>query len=158
MAEPREKKIRARDVQGLNYLRKIRPLLARLRKVGTQRDTAGNRKLFMDQYCALILLQLFSPAVSSLRDLQRVSTLDKVRKRLGVSRASLGSLSESVAIFDPEPLKAIAAELGHRISSRQGGSLPDVGQRITAVDGTVVETVRPPGSSGSADPGAGQSA
>jgi hypothetical protein len=98
------------------------------------------------------------PGSQHLRDLQRVSTLDKVRKRLGVSRASLGSLSESVAIFDPEPLKAIAAELGHRISSRQGGSLPDVGQRITAVDGTVVETVRPPGSSGSADPGAGQSA
>jgi hypothetical protein len=37
--------------------------------------------------------------------------LDKVCKRLGVSRASLGSLSASVAIFDPAPLKEIAAEL-----------------------------------------------
>ena len=39
-------------------------------------------------------------------------------------RANAGSLSESVAIFDPAPLEAIAAELGHRISSRRGESLP----------------------------------
>lgn len=142
MAEPRQRDIRERDVQGLKYLRKIAPLLSRLRRVGTQRDTAGNRKLFMDQYCALILLHLFSPAVSSLRDLQRASTLDKVRRRLGVGRASLGSLSESVAVFNPEPLKAIAAELGHQISSKAVGRFQDVGQRITAVDGTVIETVK----------------
>ena len=35
-----------------------------------------------------------SPAIESLRDLQRSCALDKVRKRLGVTRASLGSLSE----------------------------------------------------------------
>lgn len=94
------------------------------------------------QYCSLILLQLFSPAVSSLRDLQRVSALAKVQKRLGVTRASLGSLSESAAIFDPGPLKAIAAELGHRISSKPADFFRDVNQRITAVDGTVIETVK----------------
>jgi hypothetical protein len=48
--------IRDQDVQGLKFLRKIRPLLSRLRKVGTERDTAGNRRLFMDQYCSLILI------------------------------------------------------------------------------------------------------
>ncbi|NDC53304.1 MAG: hypothetical protein EBZ74_03200 [Planctomycetia bacterium] len=31
-------------------------MLSRLRKVGTERDTAGNRRLFMDQYCSLILI------------------------------------------------------------------------------------------------------
>ena len=72
----------------------------------------------MDQYSALILMSLFSPAIESLRDLQRACALDKVRKRLGVSRASLGSLSESVAIFDPAPLKEIAVELGHMIRSK----------------------------------------
>ena len=140
MAAPRE--IHDQDVQGLKYLRKLRPLLSRLRKVGTERDTAGNRRLFMDQYCSLILMQLFSPAIESLRDLQRASALDKVRKRLGVSRASLGSLSESVAIFDPAPLKEIAAELGHTIQSKKGGRFAAVDQRITAVDGTVIETVK----------------
>jgi hypothetical protein len=63
----------------------------------------------MDHSCALILMSLFSPAIEGCRDLQRACTLDKVRKRLGVNRASLGSLSESVAIFDPSPLKEIAA-------------------------------------------------
>jgi hypothetical protein len=55
MAGRRKREIRDQDVQGLKFLRKIRPLLSRLRKVGTERDTAGNRRLFMDQYCALIL-------------------------------------------------------------------------------------------------------
>ena len=56
MAGRRKREIRDQDVQGLKCLRKIRPLLSRLRKVGTERDTAGNRRLFMDQYCALILI------------------------------------------------------------------------------------------------------
>ena len=75
-----------------------------------ERDRAGNRKLFMDQYWALILLALFSPAVRSLRDRQQISALAKVRKRLGVTRASLGSLSESVALFDPARLICVAVE------------------------------------------------
>ncbi len=142
MAERRHHDLAEQDVQGLKYLRKVRPLLARLRAVGTRRDVAGNRRLFMDQYCSLILMQLFSPAIESLRDLQRASTLEKVRKRLGVSRASLGSLSESVSIFDPAPLKEIAAELGHTVRSKPSSRFDAVGQRITAVDGTVIETVK----------------
>ena len=142
MAGRTKREICDQDVQGLKCLRKIRPLLSRLRSIGVERDRAGNRRLFMDQYCALILMSLFSPAIQSLRDLQRASTLDKVRKRLGVNRASLGSLSESVAIFDPAPLKEIAAELGHTISSKTTGRFAAVGQSITAVDGTVIETVK----------------
>ena len=142
MAGRTKREIRDQDVQGLKCLRKIRPLLSRLRTVGTERDKAGNRRLFMDQYCALILMSLFSPAIQSLRDLQRACALDKVRKRLGVTRASLGSLSESVAIFDPAPLKEIAVELGHTIRSRPDRRFDAVGQRITAVDGTVIETVK----------------
>ena len=59
-----------------------------------------------------------------------------------MNRAALGSLSESVAIFDPAPLKEIAAELGHAIRSRTDRRFDSVGQRITAVDGTVIETVK----------------
>ncbi len=142
MAGRRKREIRDQDVQGLKCLRKIRPLLSRLRKVGTERDRAGNRRLFMDQYCALILMSLFSPAIQSLRDLQRACLLDKVRKRLGVTRASIGSLSESVAIFDPAPLKEIAVELGHTIRGKPNHRFDAVGQQITAVDGTVIETVK----------------
>ncbi len=83
-----------------------------------------------------------SEICASLRDLQRACALDKVRKRLGVGRTSLGSLSESVAIFDPAPLKEIAVERGHTITSRPNPRFAAVGQRITAVDGTVIETVK----------------
>jgi len=138
----RNREIRDQDVQGLKCLRRIGPLLSRLRKVGTERDRAGNRRLFMDQYCALILMSLFSPAIESLRDLQRACALDKVRKRLGVNRASLGSLSESVAIFDPALLKEIAIELGHTIRSKPNSQFAAVGQPITAVDGTLIATVK----------------
>ena len=59
-------------------------------------------------YC----LYLFNPVVVSLRSLQQASELQKVQKLLGCKRASLGSLSEAVTVFDPERLKGIIAELG----------------------------------------------
>ena len=40
------------------------------------------------------------------------------------------------------PLKQIAVELGHTIRSRPDRRFDSVGQRITAVDGTVIETVK----------------
>ncbi|MCB9937492.1 MAG: IS4 family transposase [Planctomycetaceae bacterium] len=39
-------------------------------------------------------------------------------KRLGVGRASLGSLSESVTIFDPTPLAGLAEELSDKLPDR----------------------------------------
>ena len=80
-------------------------------------------------YCVLVLVWLFNRLIKSLRGLQRTSDITKVRKRLGVTRAPLGSLSESVAILDPEPLTQIAVELAHRLPAvRQGRFEPDSGQ------------------------------
>ena len=134
-------KLRSQDVQGLKYFRKLQPLLARLHEVGAARDAAGNRQLHMDQYCVLILLWMFSPLVDSLRGLQQASELEKVRKKFGVGRSSLGSLSESVTIFDPEPLKAIAQELSHQLPAAGPSRFDAVGQQLTAVDGSVINTV-----------------
>ncbi|WP_164102277.1 IS4 family transposase [Candidatus Laterigemmans baculatus] len=134
-------KIKAADLQGLKYFKSLRPLLNRLHEVGTKRDVAGNRELHMDQYCVLILLWLYSPILTSLRGLQQASELDKVRKRFGVGRASLGSLSESVSLFDPEPLKEIAAELSEQFPQPKQGRFDEIGKTITAVDGSVVDTV-----------------
>ena len=100
-----------RDLQGFKHFRSLRKLLFRLHEVGTKRDAAGNRQLHMDQYCVLVRLWLFNPAIRTLRGLQRVTEFDKVRKRLGVNRTSLGSRSESVRIFDPTAFATIAAEL-----------------------------------------------
>lgn len=134
-------KIYPADVQGLKYFRELAPLLKRLHDVGTQRDKAHNRELHMDQYCMLILLWLFSPIVDSLRGLQQVSELDKVRRKLGIGRASLGSLSESVSVFDPEKLKQIAEELSHQLPQQNSRGFGQIDQTITAVDGSVINTV-----------------
>jgi len=133
--------LRDQDIAGLKYFRKLQPLLARLHEIGAERDAAGNRDLHMDQYCTLILIWLFSPLVDSLRGLQQASELDKVRKKFGVGRASLGSLSESVTIFDPEPLKQIAAELSQQVPGPKSSPFDAVAQPIVAVDGSVIDTV-----------------
>ena len=108
----KQDRITEADVSGLKYFDRLAPLLARLHDVGCQRDKAGNRQLHFDQYCMLILLYLFNPIVTSLRGLQQASELAKVQKRLGCSRAALGSLSESAAVFDPQRLQEIVLELG----------------------------------------------
>ena len=146
-------RIRDCDVQGLKYLKVLSPLLKRLHFVGKERDKAQQRSLTMDRYCTLILLWLYSPVIDSLRGLQQASQLQKVQKRFGVSKTSLGSLSESVRIFDPEPLKQIAQELGdllprgqqRRVSKDDSQAklerLSSLGKTLTAVDGSIVKVL-----------------
>lgn len=132
--------IRARDITGLKFFKKIRPLLDSLHDIGTQRDRAGNRDLHMDEYCVLVLMWLFNPVLTSLRGLQQASELEGVQKRFGVDRASLGSFSESVSIFDPEPLKQIAAALATEVPSADPSRFDVIGKQLTAVDGSVFKT------------------
>ena len=132
-------RISARDVKGVKYLDRVLPLLRRLHGAGCARDKAGNRDLHMDQYCSLILLFLFSPVVDSLRGIQRLSELRKVQRLLGCGRASLGSLSESVRVFDPELLQEIMAELAAELTPHaRDPRLAELQQTITLVDGTLL--------------------
>jgi hypothetical protein len=139
MAGKRREEIQEHQVVGLKYFDKLAPLLERLHDDGCARDRAGNRKLHFDQYCLLILLYLFNPAIGSLRSLQQAGALAKVQKRLGCSRAALGSLSEAVSVFDPERLKEIVAELGAELRPLdRNPRLCDVPGVLTAVDGTLL--------------------
>jgi hypothetical protein len=70
-----------------------------------------NRKLHYDEYVAYLLLYFFNPVVTSLRGLQQVSTLEKVRHTLRLPRFSLGSFSEARNVFDPSLLEPILAAL-----------------------------------------------
>jgi len=115
MAGKKRDDVRDEDITGLKYYDKLLPLFEPLHQVGCQRDKAGNRQLHYDQYCLLLLLFLFNPVVTSLRALQQASELKKVQRKLRCKRASLGSLSESVAVFDPELLKRIIGELGSKL-------------------------------------------
>lgn len=133
------------DVQeklaGLRYLQQLRPLLARLHEEATARDRAQNRQLFFDHACGLILLTFFNPSLKSLRDLQGASQLAKVRKKLGCRETSLGSLSESLRVFDAELLVEIIQELLGRLPepSRRDPRLSQLTHIPTAVDGTLLK-------------------
>lgn len=109
MPRPKLRKIHEKDIVGLKYFDQLSGLLSRLHDVGCERDVADNRRLHFDHYCMLILLYLFNPIVTSLRGLQQASELKKVRKKLNCPRTSLGSFSESSAVFEPERLKEIIA-------------------------------------------------
>src|SRR5271170_7313514 len=132
-------KIQEKDVRGLKYFDQLAPLLERLHDVGCQRDRAGNRSLHYDQYCMLILLFFFNPVVKSIRGLQQASELKNVQKKLGCPRTSLGSLSESVTVFDPERLKEIIAELSNQLEPLgRDERLANVRGSLTLVDGTLL--------------------
>ena len=139
MAGKKRDDIREKDISGLKYFDKLAPLLARLHDDGCQRDKAGNRVLHFDQYCMLVLLYLFNPVVTSLRGIQQASELEKVQKKLGCSRASLGSLSESATVFDSQLLLGIIAELGDELEPLgRDPRLKDIQQTITLVDGSLI--------------------
>jgi hypothetical protein len=95
MAGKRREEVVEKDLTGLKYFDRLAPLLERLHDDGCQRDKAGNRGLHFDQYIMLVLLFLFNPIVTSLRAIVQASELNKVQRRLGCQRASLGSRGRS---------------------------------------------------------------
>src|SRR6266576_2358570 len=139
MARARKPKVRPEQVRGLKYLRQITTLLQRLHDDATARDKAHNRTLFYDQYAAMVIIAMFSPAIDSLRAIQQASEMPKVRKLLGCSRASLGSLSEAARVFDPSLLQGVIAELGEQLLPlARDPRLKDVRSTLTLCDGTLL--------------------
>ena len=129
--------IQESDIHCLGHLRRALPLLDRLHDVGCQRDRAGNRKLFFDDYVRLVLLYIWNPAIESARDLQRAVGLPRVARALGVRRVSAGSFSESVRVFEPEQLQPIIAELAADLTpAAKDPRLADAGltHTLTLVD------------------------
>ena len=108
---PDEADVALNTLQGVKFFRRLRPLLGRLRDEACERDRAGNRELFFDHLCGLILLTFFNPTLRSLRDLSSASRLTQVKKKIGCGEASLGSLSESLRVFDSNRLVEITQEL-----------------------------------------------
>lgn len=128
----------ANRVCGLKYFKRLQPLLARLHDIGTESDRSGNRRLFFDDYAALILLAFFNPSLGSLRALQQASCLDKVQEKLGSPRTSLGSLSAAARDFDAAALQAIVAELAQQAWPLQSGQDAELLRGLTAVDGSLL--------------------
>src|SRR5271156_4633512 len=66
----------------LKMLARALPLLEKLHPCGTQRDAAGNRTLFFDDYVKLTLVYLFNPLIDSISMLQRAAALPKLVETL----------------------------------------------------------------------------
>ena len=130
--------VTAKDLQGFKYFALLTPLLARLHDDGTACDKAGNRRLFFDQYAALLLLYFFNPILTSFNGLQQASALDKVQKITGGPRVSKGSLSEAQGVFDAALLEGLIADLAERVAPvtppQEWAALKD----LVAVDGSLL--------------------
>lgn len=139
------------SLEGGRFLKRAVGLFETLERAGTERDTAGNRKLTYSRYAALVLLGFFNPAMQSLRGLQRASENDHVQKLLGGGRVSLGSLSESVRVFDPKLLEPIITQLIGQMAGDHPGpghhrsiadSIPlELARKLVAVDGSVLKAL-----------------
>jgi hypothetical protein len=128
---------RPSPLQGQRLVQPVLSLIARLHGVGAERDHAGNRKLFYDQYIALLLMYFCNPALESLRALQQATGWEKTRQKLGIERAALGSLSEAARVFDAEQLRPIVQELAARAVPLSSGREAEALQGLTAVDGSI---------------------
>jgi len=141
--KPRRRKqpkppIREQDLQGFKYLRTIIPLFERFHLVNTHH----NREFHYDQYLSLMLLYYFNPIITSLRGIQQVSHLEKVKQTLGIKATSLGSLSEAQHVFDPQLLAPFISELAHKaLPLEHDAQLKTLGQTLTAVDATVLKAL-----------------
>ena len=124
-------------------LRKVAGMLSFLHDNGCDRDKAANRELHFDDYVLLMLLWMFNPAIDSMRALQRVASVEEVRKKLNIKSFSLGSFSESCRQFDPSMLKSVVEQLAGEMTpvARQEmfKKLPGI---IELVDGTLLKTLR----------------
>jgi hypothetical protein len=132
-------------VQGFKYVRLVGQLLERLHGAATERDRAGNRQLFYDQYATLLLLYFFTPTVTSLRGLQHLTTLAYVQRRWGVHRTALGSLSEAATVFEAALLQDVISELALRAWTRAPKGNPALLQGdlallrdLVAIDGSLL--------------------
>ena len=132
--KPREP-LAVEDLQGFKFFKRLRNLFDSLHDCAAHR----NRKPFYDEYAAALLFYFFNPALNSLRGLQIATGFEKVKKALGLRRMSLGSMSESVRLFDQSLLaqvfEGLAAEAKGRATDPR---LKELRQVLTVVDGTIL--------------------
>src|SRR5438093_13449096 len=138
MAAPPSPTITEETLQGFKYFRILGPLFTRLHTVGAERDRAGNRQLFYDQYATLLLLYFFNPTVTSLRGLQQMTTFAHVQAQFGIRRTSLGALSEAASVFDAALLHGVLTALGAQLQPHLSGAEQAALASLTAVDGSLL--------------------
>jgi hypothetical protein len=126
------------QIEGAKYLHNILDLLPSLRD---HRD-CPNRTLHFDEYVAYTLLYFFTPVVTSMRGLQQVSTFERIHRKLGLPRFSLGAFSEAGRVFDPELLAPLIGELVEKVAHVHTDRRLDALSLVpTLVDGTLLHAL-----------------
>ena len=130
-------------LQGGKFVKRFQKLLSKIRSsVGSEPESKDKRlRLDMEQLAGHLLFFFYTPALKSLRSIHRASELGRVQRILGCKRAALGSLSEALAVFDPEVLQRAIAELVKTLSARKEAPFPKELKGLTAVDGTFLKAV-----------------
>src|SRR5256885_2924305 len=125
-------------LQGFTYFRLLGPLFDHLHRAATERDRAGNRQLFYDQYASLLVLYVLNPVVSSWRVMQRTTPLATVQERLGVHPTSLSGLSEAAYVFDATLLHEVLITLGAHLRPQLPLAEQAALAQLIAVDGSLL--------------------
>jgi hypothetical protein len=125
-------------LQGFKYFRLLGPLFDHLRLAATERDRAGNRQVFYEQYASLLLLSFFNPVVTSLRGLPQTTTLAKVQERLGVRPTSWRGLREAAYVFDATLLQEVLITLGAPLRPQLPLAEPAALAQVIAGDGSLL--------------------
>ncbi len=141
MTKPRKKsrkrKLAERDLEGFKLLEPVSVLLAALRD-----ESNPNRDLHFDHYVTLLLFYFFNPVLTSLRGLRASTEFPKVQKKLGIPRASLGSLSAAQHVFDYEQLGALLTKLLEHLPADKGDvRLKALKEVVTLADGTLLKAL-----------------
>jgi hypothetical protein len=164
MTKPRQNDSQVPPVQvdsaSLRKLRQFSRLLKRLPRdcsttLGAQQRSAAQaeqRTLTYATYAGLVLVATLNSGIRSLRDIQRASELKRVRRALTppgaetARRTSMGSLSESVRVFDPELLQPLIAKLARRLPRHASPDrvspeeIPlELLRKVVAVDGSCLQ-------------------
>lgn len=129
--------IEEHELSGFKFLKPVERLLSALRD-----ESNPNRNLHFDHYVVLLLFFYCNPILDSLRGLQKATEFPRVRKKLGIPRSSLGSLSAAQRVFDPEALSGVLAELLARLPATKGDHrLAALKQVVTVADGTLLKAM-----------------
>ncbi len=133
----RRAELREGDLRGFKLLEPVSRLLEALRD-----EADSNRNLYFDHYVTLLLFYFYNPTLASLRGLQASTEFPKVRKKLGVPRTSLGSLSAAQHAFSADELRDVLAELVKQVPADKGDvRLSALKEAVTVVDGTLLKTL-----------------
>lgn len=114
-------------------LQPLEDLLGTLRRA----DEHGNRTLFADHLLVAHLVAFFSPALKSLRRIEDVFDHPGARRKYDLPRLPHSTLSDAQALFAPELLTRLVADLKQRVRfSPHEARLDELTRKLLAVDGS----------------------